>query len=63
MQKTEQQVDMKTLPMVEKAKIANLLGEEVGKILDKALKKCNKMLKKYGYSVSVTLNFHEIDEK
>jgi hypothetical protein len=63
MQNTEQQVDMKTLPMVEKAKIANLLGEEVGKILDKALKKCNKMLKKYGYSVSVTLNFHEIDEK
>lgn len=62
MQNTEQQVDMKTLPMVEKAKIANLLGEEVGKILDKALKKCNKMLKKYGYSVSVTLNFHEIDD-
>lgn len=45
----------------EKAKEANSLGEEVGKIMNEALKKCNKKLKKHGYSVSVTLNFH--DEK
>jgi len=57
-----EQIDMKNLPMVEKAKIANALGEEVGKTLNKALTKCNKMLKKYGYSVTVTLNFHELDE-
>lgn len=62
MEQKVDKVDMKQLPMSEKAKIANLLGEEVGKIINKALTKCNKMLKKYGYSVSVTLNFHELED-
>jgi hypothetical protein len=55
--------DMQALPMSEKAKLATMLGEQVGKVLDKALVKCNKMLKKYGYTVSLTLNFHEIDSE
>jgi hypothetical protein len=59
---SKEQVDMKQLPMSEKAKLATMLGEEVGKVLNRALSKCNKILKKYGYSVSVTLNFHELDD-
>lgn len=62
MNKEVNKVDMSNMPMSEKAKIATFLGEEVGKIINKALVKCNKMLKKYGYSVSVTLNFHEIED-
>lgn len=57
-----EQVDMKSLPMVEKAKIANMLGDQVGKILNRAVIKCNKILKQYGYSVSVSMNFHELDK-
>jgi len=55
--------DMKALPVSERAKVATMLGEQVGKVIDRALTKCNKMLKKYGYSVSVTLNFHELDNE
>ena len=62
MKKENTKVDMKSLPMSEKAKLATSLGEEVGKIVDRALVKCNKMLNKYGYKVSVTLNFHEVEE-
>ena len=54
-------VDMKSLPMSEKAKLATTLGDECGKILNRALNRCNKMLKKFGYSVSMTLNFHELN--
>jgi hypothetical protein len=60
--KATEQVDMKSLPMVEKAKIANMLGDQVGKILNRAVIKCNKILKQYGYSVSVSMNFHELDK-
>lgn len=64
MKKTEdKKVDMGSMPMSEKAKLATMLGEEVGKIVDRALVKCNKMLKKYGYKVSVTLNFHDLEDK
>ena len=63
MKKTEDKVDMGSMPMSEKAKLATMLGEEVGKIVDRALVKCNKMLKKYGYKVSVTLNFHDLEDK
>lgn len=60
--KISEQVDMNNLPMFEKAKLATVLGDEVGKILNRALTKCNKMLKRYRYSVSLTLNFHDLDE-
>lgn len=46
----------------EKAKLATALGEDVGKILNQALTECNDMLKKYGYSVSVTMNFHDLND-
>ena len=58
-----EQVDMKTMPVSERAKLATVMGEEVGSILNRALKRCNKYLKKYGYSVSITLNFHELEDK
>lgn len=63
MSKKTEKVNMADMSMSEKAKIATFLGEEVGKILNAALQKCNKTLKKYGYSVSVTLNFHELEDK
>lgn len=63
MQTINEPADMKALSMSEKAKIATMLGEQVGKVLDRALAKCNKMLKKYGYKVSLTLNFHELDDQ
>lgn len=47
----------------DKVAAATLLGEEVGKILNKSLNKCNKLLNKYGYGVSLTLNFHELENK
>lgn len=61
MKAATEQVDMAKMAMSEKAKLATALGDEVGKILNRALNKCNKMLKKYGYAVSVTMNFHELD--
>ena len=63
MNTAKEQVDMKSMSMSEKAKLATTLGDECGKILNRALTKCNKMLKKYGYSVSMTLNFHELDDE
>lgn len=63
MNTTKEQVDMKNMAISEKAKLATALGDECGKILNRALAKCNKILKKYGYSVSVSLNFHELDNE
>lgn len=42
---------------------AEEIGSIVGKTIQKAVEKCNKLLKKYGYSVSVTLQFHELDKE
>lgn len=58
----DENVDMKAMPVSQKAKLATLLGEQVGKVMNRALIKCNKLLKKYGYSVSVDLKFHELEE-
>jgi hypothetical protein len=62
MNKSTETVDMGTLPMSERARLADTIGEQVGKVLNRAVIKCNKMLKKYGYMVSVTLDFHELKD-
>jgi hypothetical protein len=62
MNKIVERIDINSLPELEKNKMADSLGEEVGKVLNKALLECNEILKKYGYSVSVTLNFHELKD-
>jgi hypothetical protein len=62
MNKSTETVDMSTLPMSERARLADTIGEQVGKVLNRAVIKCNKMLKKYGYMVSVTLDFHELKD-
>lgn len=63
MKNSEINTDMNSLPISERMRLASSLGEEVGKTLNKALEKCNKKLKKYGYSVSIVLNFHELEEE
>lgn len=62
MKNNNKKIDMQSLPVSERAKLATTLGEEVGKVIDRALSKANKMLAKYGYKVSVTLNFHEVED-
>lgn len=53
---------LKDLGMSQKLQAANLIGENVGKIMENAVKRANKFLKKYGYKVSVSMNFHAIDK-
>ena len=48
---------------VVEASVEEDLGEKVGKVLNEAVIECNEMLKKHGYAVSVTLNFHSINEE
>jgi hypothetical protein len=57
----EKKIDLKSLPMSEKAKIATDLGDQAGKLIETSLKKANKLLAKYGYALSVELKFHELD--
>lgn len=48
----------------EKLKAAEKIGEKVGEIIQKAVDRCNKqILAKYGFKVSVTLNFHYLNEE
>lgn len=54
-----EQIDLKSLPVSQKLKIATELGESAGVIINEALKKVNSDLSKYGVQLSVTLNFHE----
>ena len=56
-------VDLDSLPVSEKIKVATELGEEAGRIMEEALKKANNKLKKYGYSMSVELKFHELEKE
>ena len=56
-------IDLDLLSVAEKIKVATELGEEAGKIMDAALKKANNKLKKYGYSMSVDLKFHELEKE
>ena len=56
--KDSQELD--SLSIGKKMQTATAIGEVVGKIMESANKRANKFLKKYGYSVSVTLNFHEL---
>ncbi|CAB4125800.1 hypothetical protein UFOVP53_234 [uncultured Caudovirales phage] len=56
-------IDLNELPVSEKIKIATELGEEAGKIMEAALKKANNKLKKYGYTMSVDLKFHELEKE
>lgn len=60
----KKEIDFKDMAMSEKANMATAMGDEVGKIINNALKKANKLLKKAGYAVTIdNLNFHEIDDK
>lgn len=56
------QNELESLSISKKMQAADLIGQNVGKIMDAAVKKANKFLKKYGYRVSVTMNFHEIEK-
>ncbi len=56
-------INLNDLPVSEKIKVATELGEEAGKIMEAALKKANNKLKKYGYSMSVDLKFHELEKE
>lgn len=56
-------INLDELSISEKVRIATELGEEAGKIMDAALKKANLKLKKYGYSMSVDLKFHELEKE
>lgn len=56
-------INLDELSVSEKIRVATELGEEAGKIIDAALKKANNKLKKYGYSMSVDLKFHELEKE
>lgn len=56
-------INLNELSVSEKIRIATELGEEAGKIMEAALKKANNKLKKYGYSMSVDLKFHELEKE
>ena len=56
-------INLNELPVSEKIRVATELGEEAGKIMEAALKKANNKLKKYGYSMSVDLKFHELEKE
>lgn len=48
------------LSISKRMRAAEDIGDIVGRTINAAVQKANKFLKKYGYMVSVTLNFHEI---
>lgn len=54
--------ELQSLSVSKKIKAAEDIGNIVGRTVAKAVDKANKFLKKYGYKVSVTLNFHEIEK-
>lgn len=56
-------INLNDLPVSEKIRVATELGEEAGKIMEAALKKANNKLKKYGYTMSVDLKFHELEKE
>jgi hypothetical protein len=56
-------INLDELSVSEKIRVATELGEEAGKIIEVALKKANNKLKKYGYSMSVDLKFHELEKE
>lgn len=56
-------IDLNLLSMDEKIKIATELGEQAGSIISAALNEANDKLKKYGYAMSVDLNFHSSSDK
>jgi D-alanyl-D-alanine carboxypeptidase len=56
----ESMEELKSLNIAKQMKAAELLGELAAKPVNNAVKKVNKMLKKYGLSVTVTMNFHEL---
>jgi hypothetical protein len=58
----EQLINFEELSESEKIKIANKLGEDAGKIMNTALKEVNDNLKKYGYFMSINLDFHELKQ-
>lgn len=47
----------------EKLRTAEAIGEEVGKIFNRALKRANKFLQQYGFQVSVDLKFHYLNHE
>ena len=59
----EAQKNITEMSVSEKARFASSMGEQVGKTINSALKRCNKILNKYGYSLTVTMNFHELEKK
>lgn len=46
-----------------KTKSMEDVGAEVAKIMNSAVLKANKVLKKYGYFVSVEANFHNLEDQ
>lgn len=54
--------ELDSLGVSKRMQAADLIGQNVGKIMNSAVKRANKFLKKYGMQVSVTMNFHEIDK-
>jgi len=44
-------------------KLADSLGAETGKIINRAVRKANKMLEKFGFMVTVKIEFHETSDK
>lgn len=45
----------------ERLRISNELGEKVAKMLNSATRKANKLLKEFGFEVTVEAQFRELD--
>ena len=55
--------ELESLPISQKAKAAEAIGDIVGRIIQRSVNRANKLLKKYGFFVTITLNFHYLEDQ
>ena len=54
--------ELEGLPISQRAKAAEAIGDIVGRIIQRSVNRANKLLKKYGFAVTATLNFHHLED-
>lgn len=57
---TDQIQEFNKMSISKRMRFADGLGEQVGKILNAAVRRANKVLAVHGFSVSIEMKFHEI---
>jgi len=54
---------LQEMPIGDRMRSADAFGTQTAVIINTAIKKINKLLKPHGYSVSVDLKFHELEQE